>query len=217
MKKGTKTEKVIFKYTHSKGWNTICVPFQLKSGSSFEHLTSIFGEGWSAYTLSKYENGILTFQNATPYSYSSINANTPLLVYAENASTNTDGVELTSNIIISYPTENAPASTTKNDATFQGTYAPISMEGKYGVTGNATIQKGGAGSNILGYRAYFTGVSGANGARPTIVFSEEEMPTGIGAVQMLENTQDVYNLNGQKVSQTHKGIYIVNGRKVVVK
>ena len=199
------------KYTSYKGWNTICMPFQLRT-YSVNYLNSLFGTGWSAYTLSAYSNGILTFSKIAASGY--IQANTPLLVEAPNATGTQVELNLT-NLAVTH-SDNPQASA--GGATFQGTYAPIDMEGKYGVTGNGTIQKGGAGSNMPGYRAYFTGVSApADGARPTIVFSEEEMPTGIGAVQLLENTKDVYNLNGQKVAQTRKGIYIVNGRKIVVK
>ena len=212
--KGSKAESVRLKYTPSNNWNTICVPFQLRS-SNYEHLTAIFGSDWQAYTLSSYDNGTLTFANATPYSYSSINANVPLLVYAPNAVTNNDGVELTANVSISYATSLA---TTKNDASFQGTYAPMSMEGKYGVTSSGQVMQGTATANIKGYRAYFTGINPpAGGARPTIVFEDDEDTQGLSAVMWMENTKDAYNLQGQKVEKGRKGIYIVNGRKVVIK
>ena len=43
--------------------------------------------------------------------------------------------------------------------------------------------------------------------------------TGIGATLMNSETvnSEVYNLNGQRVAQPTKGLYIVGGRKVVVK
>ena len=45
--------------------------------------------------------------------------------------------------------------------------------------------------------------------------------TGINAVngsEFMINGSDIYNLNGQRVAQpTQKGLYIVNGRKVVIK
>ena len=45
--------------------------------------------------------------------------------------------------------------------------------------------------------------------------------TGINAVngsEFMINGSDIYNLNGQRVAQpTKKGLYIVNGRKVVIK
>lgn len=207
-------KKFRVRYTAQEGWNTICVPFPLKT-YTMDNLSTIFGSNSIAYSLTKYENGSLLFTKA-----SSCYANTPYLVHVENCISNPNGVviDLGNNTPSFVLPDNHKTTITGSSATFQGTYAPIDMEGKYGVTGSGTIQKGGAGSNMPGYRAYFTGVSApADGARPTIVFSEEEMPTGIGAVQLLENTKDVYNLNGQKVAQTRKGIYIVNGRKIVVK
>ena len=47
---------------------------------------------------------------------------------------------------------------------------------------------------------------------------EMDDPTGIGTVQVSDNDDaPVYNLNGQRVSTTNKGIYIKNGKKVLVR
>ena len=44
------------------------------------------------------------------------------------------------------------------------------------------------------------------------------MTTGIGAIETFKaNDGVVYNLNGQRVAMPIKGLYIVGGRKVVVK
>jgi hypothetical protein len=42
-------------------------------------------------------------------------------------------------------------------------------------------------------------------------------PNGIVTVKANQNGQTIYNLNGQKVEKTAKGLYIINGKKVVVK
>ena len=59
----------------------------------------------------------------------------------------------------------------------------------------------------------------AAGARMSIVF--EDGATGINAVQgegLKENgSETVYNLNGQRVMAPQKGLYIVGGKKVIVK
>ena len=64
-----------------------------------------------------------------------------------------------------------------------------------------------------------TAKGGVNYA-PKLVFSEGD-PTGISEVQdsgfKVQGSEAFYNLNGQRVSQPTKGLYIVNGRKVVVK
>jgi hypothetical protein len=40
---------------------------------------------------------------------------------------------------------------------------------------------------------------------------------GIQTVKVANNGQTIYNLNGQKVNKAQKGLYIINGKKVVVK
>lgn len=44
-----------------------------------------------------------------------------------------------------------------------------------------------------------------------------EGTTGISSVIQQKEKQSVYNLNGQRVSQPTKGLYIINGKKVVIK
>ena len=47
---------------------------------------------------------------------------------------------------------------------------------------------------------------------------EEGNTTSIDVRSKMEDGRgDVYNLNGQRVAQPTKGLYIVNGRKVVIK
>jgi hypothetical protein len=41
--------------------------------------------------------------------------------------------------------------------------------------------------------------------------------TGINSINALDSKAPVYNLAGQRVSKAQKGLYIVNGRKVVIK
>ncbi len=200
------------KYTANAGWNTICMPFNLRT-HSVNHMPEIFGTDWKAYTLENYNNGILTFSPVASSGY--LNANTPLLVYAPNATGSQTELNLTDEAV----TYSASPSTTVDGATFHGTYAPMSMEGKYGVTSSGQVMQGTETADIKGYRAYFTGITPPAGgaARPTIVFEDDKEAQGLSAVMWMENTKEAYNLQGQKVEKGRKGIYIVNGRKVVIK
>ena len=58
-----------------------------------------------------------------------------------------------------------------------------------------------------------------SGSAPYFIFGIEGGTTGINAVQGSELTVngEYYNLAGQRVAQPTKGLYIVNGKKVVVK
>ena len=45
----------------------------------------------------------------------------------------------------------------------------------------------------------------------------KEIPTGITMLKAAIENGTVYNMNGQKVNKAQKGLYIINGRKVVIK
>ncbi|MBQ9641501.1 MAG: chitobiase/beta-hexosaminidase C-terminal domain-containing protein [Bacteroidaceae bacterium] len=68
------------------------------------------------------------------------------------------------------------------------------------------------------YRAYIDLSSVATGeAKGRVIYAEGNDATGIQSIEG-KAAQDVYyNLNGQRVVQPVKGIYIVNGKKVLVK
>lgn len=87
----------------------------------------------------------------------------------------------------------------------------------YGVTSAGQVRPSDGTASIKGYRAYFTGVSAPAGGRLAIMIDDEDISTGLSAMKWLEGTNEVYNLQGQRVENTGKGIYIVNGRKVIVK
>ena len=227
-----KSEVVRFNYSPKNGWNTICVPFQLKNGTSYEHMTSIFGTGWTAYGLTSYSDGVIAFSNLITSDYSSIAANTPVLVYAPNASVLAEGIELLSNVYINFGTKTAPTLATSVGSdpviTFQGTYAPMAkgtLEGKYGVTSDGKLAKGGSGAWMKGYRAYLTGLTGAS-ARIIVIDGDDETTDIGGLAQIVDDeilgkggskAPRAYNLQGQQVRNGKKGIYIVNGKKIVVK
>lgn len=65
------------------------------------------------------------------------------------------------------------------------------------------------------YRAYLT----APGAGARIAISFDNETTGINGVNATEKKFDgtVYDLSGRKVAQPARGLYIVNGKKVVIK
>lgn len=209
---------LLVKYTPTSGWNTISMPFVLRN-SEMDNMTPIFGEGWEAYTLSSYNgNGTLTFSKVSASTV--ITNGKPYLVYIENAANHPSGVLFSNGISTQ---GNTPSSTTNNGATFQGIYATktyVEDDNWYGVTSSGKIMKAASGASVKGYRAYFTGISApSNGARITIVFEDEEgTTTDLGFVKMVDpEAEHVYTLSGQKVQKGKKGIYIVNGRKVVIK
>lgn len=105
-------------------------------------------------------------------------------------------------------------------ATFKGNYSEISGDGTtmYGLSGSTgaapVFRPIGTGAKIGAYRAYFTGLTAAATAR----FFDGET-TKIGTINANGEIEvgTVYNLAGQRVQNPTKGIYIINGKKVVLK
>lgn len=104
-------------------------------------------------------------------------------------------------------------------ATFKGNIKEKAGTGaEYGLqnaTTGVTLGRIGTGAKIGAFRAYFTGLAPA-GARA--IFDDLDGTTSIKKIEDILNQDDVYyNLNGQRVLNPTKGIYILNGKKVIVK
>ncbi len=197
-----------------KGWNTVCLPFAITDIEAF------FGAGAKAYTLSSYADNTLKFTSVT-----TMTASYPYVVYVPAAIASGKVVE---NVEIG-----SAFTTPSTTATyFVGTYAPIDdMTGLWGIAsvGNDTdgyktkIVKGAAGSKMNGFRAYFTGIpTTASGAPALRLMFDDEVVTGISAIELAEQLgiDAVYDMNGHRLntdSKLQKGVYVVNGKKVVIK
>ena len=197
---------LLLKYTRYNGWNTICVPFELNSGI----LKTIFGKGWKAYEFKGYSDGTLNFETATTFV-----AGYPYIIYVENAQTNTDDIVLL-NVNISRLTAQYDSN---NDAYFRGSYAPIAapdMNGLWGITSEGRIAKGTAEASIDGFRAYFELPSTTTGA--PLLSIDGGPATRIHSIDNGQLTIDnAYDLSGRRVAQPSKGLYIINGKKVILK
>lgn len=196
----------VYNRTFPAGWNTICLPFATT--------TAAFGEGVKAQAFISADNNGLNFREVTE-----LEANKPYLIYFKEAKETPTyfGTEITST---------TPVSVTFGDFTFCGSYeASISMAGKYGVADQGNVQKlmlGGEGSTLKATRAYFT----KSGNQPAMInINLDGNATGIENIEQNQaDIYDVYNLQGQLIRKNAtslnglaKGIYIVNGKKVMVK
>lgn len=195
--------------TFTSTWNTICLPFAVEAGD----VESKFGEGALVYAFTDYADGALRFDKMT----GDMAASTPYLIYTPNAPA--EAIEFTNVSIAS--TE--PGNVENNEVTFQGTYTPIAagegsaLDGAYGISSDNRIAKGNDKTSMKGFRAYLTGVPSLSGARIAI-FDETTGITRIyGAEEIFGKDDKVYDLNGRRVETAKKGVYIVNGRKMVVK
>ena len=188
---------VVVNYTAKAGWNTICMPFALNTGD----MTAIFGDGWKAYEFKSYADNVLTFEPTTTFY-----AGYPFVVYSETPA----NTQLKKQNVTIDPSANNDEHT----FTFQGTYAPMAagtLTDNWGLTAAGKIAKAKNTTTMKGFRAYFIG----NLAGARVVFDGDET-TGIHTIEIDNNVEGVYNMQGQKVDKMNrKGLYIINGKKVV--
>ena len=180
------------------GMNSVVLPFQMTA----DDIVTLGGEGAVAYTVSEYANDNLKLAEAT-----TIQPNVPFFLKATAAGTEFDFEGKT--IAAEDPV------VTVGDATLVGTYAKIDAvpEGSYILSGgkfylvNSTV-------SLKPTRAYITI------AEPTEVsalgFSFEDA-TAIVGVESETVNGEVYDIAGRKVSAPVRGLYIANGKKVLVK
>ena len=96
---------------------------------------------------------------------------------------------------------------------FVGVYAKTNANGKYGINADGKLQKGGEGAYVNAFHAYLNVTDPAavafNGSTPTAI-------NGVAADKVADTA--VYDLSGRRVyGKLQKGLYIMNGKKVVVK
>lgn len=175
-------------------WNTFSVPFDMEIPA-----------GWTVKEFDSAVDNVINFKDAT-----TIKAGKPYLVKPAD-----DVVNPTFNGVIVENTEGETVG--EGDYKFaaqiynkalatNGTIAYLSTDGK--------VKKLTSGS-LKGLRAYF--IIPASGAPARIAFlDDDDQTTGISEMksQPVDNG-NIYDLNGRRVQTMKKGIYVVNGKKIV--
>ena len=177
-------------------WNTFVVPFDIPSMNA----------NIMEYTGS--DGNIMQFTATT-----SIEAGTPYLVKPKEGNI----IDQTySDVTL---TAQPAKSVAYGDYKFVATYSPkqlatdktelfLTTDGKLGYPQTA------ADATLKGMRAYIQTPASANVA---LFVDGEGTITGIETIDNSQMTIDnVYNLNGQRVTQPRKGLFIVNGKKLII-
>ena len=215
------TGRTLFK---NENWNTLCLPFDatLTDDLADATLMELDTEAGTYSHITGFEDGTLylNFKKAE-----SITAGTPYIIKWSKSS-EFENPTFTSVTI----TSETPASVTSDDKTVQfcGTYDPAHIysdthDNLFLGSGNTLYYPDNAGHTVNAFRAYFhvdlDNGSGANAIRQFVLNFGDDA-TAIETVNHEPLTDNrVYDLFGRRldgVPTTH-GIYIVNGRKVVVK
>ncbi len=172
---------------------------------------------FSGITVDASKGTTLNFEDAE-----SIEAGTPVMIKVTNAPTSNeytiDGVFLNGTAL-------APKSYAENGVTysFRGTYANENLAGKkfaliqgshiYNYDGTETTV------NAKTFRAYFLNETPEVSESKLYGFNLGDIETGIKEVKRNANgnTDKMFDLQGRSVKNAAKGLYIKNGKKVIVK
>ena len=196
-------------------WNTLAVPFNVSS-EMLGHLTSTYG--MEVKQLSRVDtNGehiTLNFENATE-----MVAGTPYLVKVSsdydfsaralpNVEVNKELHPVTSTYIDFIPTLGKTTIGSEGDD-------PTNV--LFVASGNKLKNPDKMPTDMKGFRAYFQ-LHDAVNARSFALNLDGEATSIISTTDNTDNTDSVYDLQGRKVDNAAtKGVYIQNGRKVVIK
>ena len=178
-----------------KGVNSFVLPFAVTA-------TELGATQVATYEGCDKANNVANFTTVE-----SVKANTPFLTMdvAEDKATN----------VLSFENKEIVVTPESLGTDFVGVYAPQNAEGKYGIDGNGLLHKGGATATIDAFHAYLN----VTGPAPAAIAFNGSTPTAINGVaaDKVANTA-VYDLSGRRVyGKLQKGLYIMNGKKVVVK
>lgn len=193
-------------------WNTVCLPFVPTSAQADE----LFG---SDYKLAAYTGVSGTTMHFTTITIDEFEAGKPYLVLPKTGCATSTTVLFDVDI-----TAKTPQTVTHEDYSFVGNFTQKTFSSEecnsslFVATGNE-LMKPNNNSTLKSLRCYFTVPSGSIAtARRFTIDDEEGGTTGINAVHgegFMVN--GYYNLNGQRVAKPTKGLFIVNGKKVVIK
>lgn len=197
--------------TRKIDWNTtICLPFNV------DDPYTAFGHEGAFYSLKEYNSGLVftpasTLEAGKPY-YATFNMSGIAEEEDKTMTFSFDAVTINTTLT---------PSAEMSGLTFKGNYTPaMSMTNKYGVACVYkapdwvwAFYKGGSNTYLPAFSAYIEGTLSAS--RLDVVFEDGDV-TGLTEVRgQKAEVSDYYNLNGQRVAQPTKGLYIVNGKKVI--
>ena len=217
-------DRVLYK---DDDWNTLCLPFDLElNGSPLDGATLMELDTEGTYDTNKHTG----LDGSTLYLYfkaaENIEAGKPYIIKWKSGF-NIEGPIFT-NVTIN---SNASTEVTFTGGTFKGTYSPVVLtpndKSILFLGDNNTLYWPDAANYSDGYyhlnafRAYFELNDGSEAREIVLNFGEDNEVNGVNEViaSLGVNDDSWYTINGVKLSgkPTAKGLYIVNGHKVVVK
>ena len=195
-------------------WNTFCLPFDMTA----EQIKDIFGEGTkiTEYASEDTETRTVTMKVAT-----AIEAGVPYLIKPASTTTN----PVISGVIVKQATGLQRGTSYKFIGIIYQTQITAPADGdetwNYFLNTSNQMVKPSSTGYLKGMRAYFNIPAAASGETDVrvLISGFDDENTGISTVQSDASPQTgiVYDLSGRRVQNPQHGIYVKNGKKVVIK
>ena len=196
-------------------WETIVLPFEVnnvKQGTKnlkwFKSATDKRCHFW-LMELTNVTSDALTFDYAQQF-----NANTPYIIQVPGEGWGDNWNLVGKELVFKGLNVTVPVTALDANATFVGTFAPITVSGLILNPTTNKFEPNNAGS-VAAYNAY---IKSDNNTAKRIVIVGDDIATAIGDIEAEENGNNaIYDLQGRRVQNPKKGLYIVNGKTVVIK
>lgn len=188
-------------------WNTFCVPFDISNND----LKAQFGDDVKVAEYSETADGENSTVNFSTMATPAVTANVPVLLKSNTTETS---------FVFGGAIKTGEAKVAGNNYDFVGTYTALTTipENDYFLSSNKLYKSAGA-TTIAGTRAYIK--AKAAGARVVKITFDgvDDTTTGIETIgNGQQKVDNMFDLQGRRVNNASKsGVYIMNGKKVVVK
>ncbi len=189
-------------------WSTFSVPFNVTA----DQVTAVLGEGVGLRKFQGSEGTVIKFQEAT-----TIEAGHAYLVKPAETVTNPvfEGVTVVNTTGVEDSDTNGYGFV---GAVIKKTLKVDETELFLGTDGKFYYPETEAKATMKGLRGYFVVPAGTETSKLSVDVEGSGIATSINSMN-IEGMGDgnIYNLNGQRVNAPQKGLYIVNGKKVIIK
>lgn len=209
---------LVYRTGLGSGWGTMVLPYSMTA----DQLKDAFGDDVKVANLTAIDGTVLKFDETTQ----AVTGGVPFLI---------SGVTKTGPFVAKGVTDiTTESSKNVGGIDFIGTYTnmgstPFTTKDYFFVTNSnklTRVSRDGMKMVLKGYRAYFHDSSAAGAKSFTVSIGDSEA-TGIDDINGEEGNHDVYDLQGRKVASDlpwpeakrllRQGVYIVNGKRMIVK
>ena len=209
---------LVYRTGLGSGWGTMVLPYSMTA----EQLKDAFGDDVKVANLTAVDGTVLKFDETTQ----AVTGGVPFLI---------SGVTKSGPFVAKGVTDmTTESSKNVGGIDFIGTYTnmgstPFTTKDYFFVTNSnklTRVSRDGMKMVLKGYRAYFHDGSAAGAKSFTVSIGDSEA-TGIDDINGEEGNHDVYDLQGRKVASDlpwpeakrllRQGVYIVNGKRMIVK